>query len=91
MFRRFIGWRRAHPALIRGAIELLQSPETILAFERSLEGERLLCVFNFSNNKAVQEIPTGWKAIEGHGFEALLEQERVHIPPFGAWFGTPAG
>ena len=91
MFRRFIGWRRAHPALIRGAIELLRSPETILAFERSLEGERLLCVFNFSNNKAVQEIPTGWKAIEGHGFEALLEQERVHLPPFGAWFGTPAG
>jgi len=67
---------------------LVQSPETILAFERSLGAERLLCVFNFSNNKAVQEIRTGWKAIEGHGFGALLEQERLHLPPFGAWFGT---
>jgi len=91
MFRRFIGWRRAHPALIRGTIELVQSPESILAFERSFEGERLLCVFNFSNDKAVQEIPTGWKAIEGHGFKAMFEQERLHLPPFGAWFGTLTG
>jgi alpha-glucosidase len=91
MFRRFIGWRKAHPALIRGTIELVQSPESILAFERSFEGERLLCVFNFSNNKAVQEIKTGWKAIDGHGFKAMLEQERLHLPPFGAWFGTLTG
>jgi len=91
MFRRFIGWRRAHPALIRGKIELVQSPESILAFERSFEGERLLCVFNFSNDKAVQEIPTGWKAIEGHGFKSMFEQERLHLPPFGAWFGTLTG
>jgi alpha-glucosidase len=91
MFRRFIGWRRGHPALIRGALQLVPSPEAILAFERSLEGERLLCVFNFSNNEAIQEIPSGWKPIEGHGFNASLEQERLHLPRFGAWFGTPAG
>jgi alpha-glucosidase len=90
MFRRFIAWRRGYPALVRGAIELVQSPETVLAFERSLDGQRLLCVFNFSNLEAIQEIPGDWQAIGGHGFEAPLEKGRLRLPPFGAWFGTPA-
>jgi hypothetical protein len=47
-------------------------------------------VFNFSNGDAVQKIPRGWKTIDGHGFRAVVEQERLHLPPFGAWFGEPA-
>jgi alpha-glucosidase len=90
MFRRFIAWRKGYPALIRGSIDVIESPEAILAFERSLEEERLLCVFNFSNSDAVQKIPQGWKAIDGHGFRAVVEQEQLHLPPFGAWFGEPA-
>jgi alpha-glucosidase len=69
---------------------VLQSPEAILAFERSLEGERLLCVFNFSNIEAVQAIQNGWRAVEGHGFQAVLEEARLRLPPFGAWFGVRA-
>ncbi len=90
MFRRFMAWRRGCPALIRGSIDLIESPEAILAFERSLEEERLLCVFNFSNRDAVQKIPRGWKTIDGHGFRAAVEHEQLHLPPFGAWFGEPA-
>jgi alpha-glucosidase len=90
MFRRFIAWRKERPALIGGAIKVMQSPESILAFERSWERERLLCVFNFSNNEAVQEISDDWQAVEGHGFEAGVEDGRLRLPPFGAWFGVPA-
>jgi len=89
MFRRFMAWRRGHPALIRGSIDLIESPESILAFERSLEEERLLCVFNLSNSDAVQKIPQGWKAIEGHGFRAVVNQGQLRLPAFGAWFGLP--
>ena len=89
MFRRFMAWRRGHQALILGSIDLIKSPEEVLAFERSLEGERLLCVFNFSNTEAVQRIPQGWKTTDGHGFRAVLEQGQLHLPPFGAWFGVP--
>jgi hypothetical protein len=32
MFRRFVAWRKGQPALIRGAIRLLPSDGTILAF-----------------------------------------------------------
>jgi alpha-glucosidase len=89
MFRRFMAWRKGHPALIRGAIDVIESPEAILAFERSLEEERLLCVFNFSNSDAVQKVPYGCKATEGHGFAAALEEGNLRLPPFGAWFGVP--
>ena len=84
-----MAWRRGHQALILGSIDLIKSPEEVLAFERSLEGERLLCVFNFSNTEAVQRIPQGWKTTDGHGFRAVLEQGQLHLPPFGAWFGVP--
>jgi len=90
MFRRFMAWRRSYPALIHGSIELIESSEAILAFERFLEEERLLCVFNFSNGDAVQKIPQGLKAIEGHGFQAVMEGNQLHLPAFGAWFGAAA-
>jgi alpha-glucosidase len=89
MFRRFMAWRKGHPALIRGAIDVIESPEAILAFERSLEQERLLCVFNLSNSDAVQKVPYGWRAAEGHGFAAVLEEGNLRLPSFGAWFGVP--
>ena len=88
MFRRFMAWRKGQPALVRGAIELIPSPEAILAFVRSLDDERLLCVFNLSNSEAIQVISPGWRAVSGHGFAGTAEQERVRLPPFGAWFGT---
>jgi alpha-glucosidase len=88
MFRRFMAWRKEHPALIRGALRMRLSEGAILAFERSLEQERILCVFNFSNQKAVQGVEPGWKTIEGAGLKSLLESGRVHLDPFGAWFGS---
>ena len=88
MFRRFLTWRKDHPALVRGDITFAQSTEPVLAFERSWEGERILCVFNFSNGQASQSISPQWRALDGHGFDAELEPENVLLPPFGAWFGA---
>src|SRR5690606_29876871 len=44
--RRLIALRKAHPALARGDMRLLDAPEGLVCFERALAGERLLCVFN---------------------------------------------
>jgi alpha-glucosidase len=88
MFRRFMTWRKSHPALIWGSIEMIESPEAVLAFKRCLENERLLCVFNFSNGEAVQQISNEWQATAGHGFEAAVEDGKLLLPPFGAWFGV---
>jgi len=88
MFRRFVAWRKGQPALIRGAIRLLPSDGTILAFERSLDRDCILCIFNLSNHEAIQELEAEWQPIAEAGFRSSLDSGRVYLHPFGAWFGA---
>ncbi len=69
-YRKAIAFRRAHPALMQGDIELLPSPHGVLAFRRSCDEESLLCLFNmdviehtFACEPAPTEILLGQNAI----------------------------
>ncbi len=86
-FRRLLAWRKQHPALVRGEIAFVESSEQVLAFERSSNGDRVLCVFNFSNREAAQPISSLWRSAEGHGFDAISGQDQILLPAFGVWFG----
>ncbi len=86
-FRRFVAWRKQHPALVVGDLAMVASTNPLLAFERYWEGERLLCVFNFSNREVSQPVSSDWRSIDGHGFDATLEGHQLFLSPFGAWFG----
>jgi alpha-glucosidase len=92
MFRRFAAWRKQHCSLVIGDLALVQANESILAFERRGEGERILCLFNFSNRKISQPLSGSWRPIEGHGLDhANFESDHVLLPPFGVWFGEHVG
>jgi alpha-glucosidase len=86
-FRRFMAWRKQHPALVVGDLAMVASTDPVLAFERYWEGERLLCVFNFSNREVSQSVSSDWRPIDGHGFGAPIEGHQLILSPFGAWFG----
>ncbi|HWQ85098.1 alpha-glucosidase [Brevundimonas sp.] len=58
--RRLVAFRKAHPALMRGEMTLLDRNDDLLAFERVHEGERLVCVFNLGFE------PVAWTPPEGH-------------------------
>ncbi|MDO4904345.1 MAG: alpha-glucosidase family protein [Lautropia sp.] len=60
-YRRLLAWRKTHPALIKGTVKVLPSHPQVLGFERQFEGERLLCLLNFSNKKASFTLPTSWR------------------------------
>jgi alpha-glucosidase len=91
MFKRFAAWRKKHASLVTGDLALVQALETILAFERRGSGERILCLFNFSNRNVAQPVSGPWHPIDGHGFdEAGFEQNTVLLAPFGVWFGASA-
>jgi alpha-glucosidase len=91
MFRKFAAWRKEHVSLVTGDLALVQAHETILAFERRGNDERILCLFNFSNRDVAQPLSGPWRPIDGHGFdEAGFEQNRVLLGPFGVWFGASA-
>ncbi|MGE5650852.1 MAG: alpha-amylase family glycosyl hydrolase [Bacillota bacterium] len=44
--REMIALRKSRPELHKGSIELLDAPEGVLAFARSHEGSRIVCLFN---------------------------------------------
>ncbi|WP_017664745.1 alpha-amylase family glycosyl hydrolase [Porphyrobacter sp. AAP82] len=67
--QRLLAARRAHPALARGTITLLDSPADILAFVREDAEGSVLCVFNLG------ETPGHWSAPEGLGALGLIATE----------------
>jgi len=64
-FRAFLAWRKAHPALVEGAIRFIDSTEPVLMFERHLGDEVLLLAFNLSDASVRHPQPAGmWQALE---------------------------
>ena len=61
-YRHLLAWRRGHPALISGSLELWPRHEQVLAFVRRLGSERILCAFNLSERPATLALPAGMAA-----------------------------
>ena len=64
-FRRLIAIRNDSPALRYGDLEFLDAPEGVLAFTRSYEGQKALCVFNLSG-AAIE-----WRPLLATGLDVL--------------------
>jgi alpha-glucosidase len=86
-----IHWRAQHPVLVQGDMQLLPLHPQVLAFERSLAGQCVLCVFNFSDAAVDWPLPPahyGTHALEGSGLQgALLIEGYVALQPWGGYFG----
>ncbi len=59
-YRNLLAWRKTHPALLKGRLKLLPADPQLLGYERRLDDDALLCVFNFSGKKARLPLPRGW-------------------------------
>ena len=57
-YRAMLAWRKTHAALLDGDIELLPVDKQVFAFIRSHAEQRLLCVFNFSDQSARWTLPS---------------------------------
>jgi alpha-glucosidase len=88
-WRRFLRWRRQHPALIAGALRPLDLPEPLIGFERTQGEERIVCLFNLSDAEARTPL-AGVAPLAGHGFAARIESDELVLPPHGVFFGEPA-
>jgi len=63
-YRRLLRWRNAQPALIEGEMDLLASHPQVLAYVRSGEGQKLLCLFNFSDQAAQWTLPASMTVLQ---------------------------
>jgi len=77
--------RKAHPALRSGTLSLLDAPPPLLAFIREGEGERILCVFNFGDEKQSLEYAAG-TALEFGSGETARDGDKLTFGPLAAWF-----
>jgi alpha-glucosidase len=92
-YRHFLRFRKRHPALIRGSIELLDSDGDVLAFAREGEGERLVCAFNLGATAAEWTPPQGRRLtpLSDCGMNGThVEDGKVHLPPVSAFFASTA-
>jgi len=87
-YRAAIAFRRSSAALRHGTTAFLDTPEPVLAFHRTADGETLTCVFNLSPEAvsvslSAPAVPTGPVA-------AALDGTRLQLPGNGFAFLTGA-
>ncbi|MHB9401860.1 beta-galactosidase BglA [Mesorhizobium sp. RSR380A] len=87
-YRRFLGFRRQHPALAKGDIEFIESEGDTVAFTRREGNEQIVCIFNLASKPA--EVDLGGQALlplAGHGFSGQSGTGSIRLGGYGAWFG----
>lgn len=86
-YTRFMQWRRTQPALVKGSMVMLPVDAQVLAFVREHDGQRVLCIFNFSDRAAQWELPASCasaRVLTGHGLAgATLTEATVALQPWG--------
>jgi alpha-glucosidase len=89
-YTQLLMWRRGQPAMIKGSMQLLPKDSQILAFVREHLGVKVLCVFNFSANDAIFNVPEALgNAIDmpGSGLSGgYLQNNCVQLTPWGGLF-----
>lgn len=91
-YRRFLAFRRAHPAFAKGEIEFLAGEGDVVAFTRRQGNEEIVCAFNLGAGHASVDLG-GSRAVQpltGHGFAGQASDGTVNLEGYGAWFGRIA-
>ena len=86
-----IHWRAKHTVLIHCDMQLLAAHPQVLAYERRMDGQCVLCVFNFSDAGVDWPLPAEFasaRELGGSGLTgATLTQTSVALQPWGGFFG----
>lgn len=91
-YRRFLAFRRAHPALVKGDIEFVQGRGDVVVFSRQEGNERIVCAFNLGNSITEVDLGGGHalQPLQGHGFSSQSGTGKLRLGGYGAWFGRLA-
>ncbi|WP_208350956.1 alpha-amylase family glycosyl hydrolase [Pseudaestuariivita rosea] len=83
-YRRAIAFRRAHPALIKGAQTTVQAEGDVLYFTRSHGNDVLFCAFNLSDTPSNLDLPKGnWTTVGAElGSAGPGADGKLHLGPW---------
>lgn len=86
-YRRFLAFRKQHPAFAKGEIEFIAESGPVLGFKRIFGNETIVCFFNMTGEGATARRPDGaLQSLESHGFEGRMEGDAIVLPAWGAFF-----
>ncbi len=85
-YRRALTFRAGCQPLIKGTLHDISVIGNVLSFLRTLDDESIYCGFNMGSERVRCEIDTDrqLKLMQGHGFEAVLGEGILEIPPYSA-------
>ncbi|GAA0783221.1 MULTISPECIES: alpha-glucosidase family protein [Pseudomonadati] len=90
-YRRFLAWRKQQPVLVSGDIRFVEANVSILAFERELAGNKMLVLFNLSEQSTSFDFD-GYQLnaeLNEHGLLAgKLVGNTIELPPFASYFAN---
>ncbi|RJG43160.1 alpha-glucosidase [Mesorhizobium sp. DCY119] len=91
-YRRFLDFRRMHPALTKGDISFLAADGDAVAFTRREGNEEIVCAFNLGSAPAVIDLGGNDTAqpLSGHGFSGNAGAGAIRLGAYEAWFGRLA-
>jgi alpha-glucosidase len=93
-YRRTLAWRREHPVLRHGTMDLLPADDAVVAFIRrdAQGGDAMLCAFNLGPATVHYTLPPRCRAATlaiPHPLPAAtLSGQTLMLPPCGAAFAT---
>lgn len=89
-YRAFTRFRKAHSALVKGSIDLVDGPEGVLVFLREDRDEKLFCVFNMTGELRDFAVPPELALvdIEAPGSQNMPQSGPLSLAPFGAYIGS---
>jgi alpha-glucosidase len=87
-WRRFLHWRKSHPALRTGDLRLVPTPAPFVAFERFNNEQRILVVFNFSEKPAVLPFDKDVQPLDALGTMTAPKEGRLALPGWGVFLGA---
>jgi alpha-glucosidase len=89
-YRRLLAWRKQHPALRFGELELIALPEPVVAWRRRYHQECITAFFNISD-QPVRVQPNdliGFQPACELGFITAPANGALQLPPYGVSLGT---
>jgi alpha-glucosidase len=86
-YQNLLLWRKSQSALVHGELTLLDTHRQVLAYVRTDDVQRIMCVFNFSEASVNWSIPEAWGVrtvlLESGLTGATLAERQVNFEPWG--------
>jgi alpha-glucosidase len=92
-WRRMLDYRKSHPALKLGELDLIALPDPLVAWRRRHNEDRIVAVFNLSAEPvtiSASQLPPFDAAAE-LGFAIAPQNGQLRLPPFGISIGKEHG